>query len=174
MARNETLAAMFEYSRWATLAVLDAAAAAPASLDQPIPHTERALRDLLRHLVSSQAVFVARLRGEDQFPVMERWREWPGMEAARTAAEASGNDLVTLAAETPAEDAFIRQGFEYPPGSGQRSEISRAFLLTHAITHGALHREQACAALSAGGFEAPDLDGWGYAAVADVLRRVAG
>ncbi|MCC6385890.1 MAG: DinB family protein [Dehalococcoidia bacterium] len=171
MPVNAPLAAMFEYARWATLAVFDATAAHPEVLGQPIPNTDRTLRDLLRHVASSQDVFVARLRGEDQFAVMARWREWPGMEAARAAAAASGDALAAIAGETdPAADVFIAQGFDYPPGSGQRSEISHAFLLTHAFSHGCLHREQACAALSAAGIEAPDLDGWGYAAVADVVR----
>ncbi len=174
MPVNVPLAAMFAYARWATLAVFDAAAAHPDALAQPIPSTDRTLRDLLRHLASSQDVFVARLRGEDQFPVMERWREWPGMEAARAAAAASGDALATIAGETdPVADVFIAQGFDYPPGSGQRSQISRAFLLTHAFSHGCLHREQACAALSAAGGAAPDLDGWGYAAVAEVVRPAA-
>ena len=173
MPPNEPLAAMFEYARWATLAVFDAAAAAPATLAQPIPNTTRTLANLLLHLIRSQEVFAARLRGEDQGPAMERWREWPGFEAARAAADASAATLTTLAGETPAAgDAFIRQGFEFPPGSGQRWDISRTFLLTHAFSHGCLHREQACAALSAAGADAPDLDGGGYAAHAEAMRQV--
>ena len=56
---------------------------------------------------------------------------------------------------------------------GQVPGYQRGFLLTHAFSHGCLHREQACAALSAAGAAAPDLDGWGYAAVAEVVRPAA-
>ena len=46
MPANDPLAAMFEYARWATLAVFDAAAAAPGALAQPIPNTTRTLANL--------------------------------------------------------------------------------------------------------------------------------
>lgn len=166
---NEPLAEMFRYNRWANLRLLEDCNGLPDDqLDQLVPGTFGSIRSTLLHLVSGQDVFIARLRGEDQFETMRLWAGWPGFEMVLHAAITSSDALIAIAESTDT-DEFINQGFQF---EGQHFAISKSFLLTHALTHAAEHRSQVVTALSQLGVIPPNLDGWAYAEDSGAVRRL--
>lgn len=168
---NQPLAELFRYNAWATGQLLDACATLePHELAAQVPGMEWTVSRTLAHLVNSLDIFLARLEGRDQFAVMRAWdaRGWPGIAGLRGAATASCARLLDIARAAD-EEEYVVQGFRY---GGARFEISKAFLLTHAIAHSAAHREQLLTALTSIGRRAPDLDGWAYAAGRDLVRQL--
>lgn len=168
---NEPLAEMFHYNKWAMAQVLEACSALTGEqLVSKVPASEWAVAHTLVHVVGSQDVFVLRLTGQDQAEARKLWPEgeWPGFERLRTAADKSSDELIRIA-EATEKDEFVRQGFEY---EGQRWEISKSFLLTHALVHGVEHREQLLTALGTLGLSVPDLDGWAYSQTRPLMRPV--
>jgi uncharacterized damage-inducible protein DinB len=164
---NQPLAQIFRYTRWANLRLIDACQGlTDAQLATRAPGTSGSIAELLMHVVGGQQTFVLRTKGRQHEGELNRESAWPGIAAIRALALASSDELIAIAErlETDAEVDLPYWGKTY------RFPIS--FFLTHAMEHGVEHRTEIRFALAHLGIDAPDLDGWAYAADAGYGREV--
>ncbi|MGE5594782.1 MAG: DinB family protein [Hyphomicrobiales bacterium] len=167
---NAALVRMFEYNRWANLAILDACAAlTEEQFGARAAGTFGSIRRTLVHLVGSQDVFLWRLASDN--PQLERtaaelrgpWKNW---DIVRRVNDRGSAGLIEAARATRDDDPDVR----LPEYEGRVSLAPRSFVLLHALEHGIEHRAQICTTLTQIGAAPPDLDGWGYAAATGVVR----
>ncbi len=152
---NEILREAFQQKLWATKVLI--AACKQCSLDEltrPAPGFGSILATL-NHLVSTDAGYVASLGAG---------------RAAWAVPDGETTDLGELAAR--AEETGARwQRLLQEPLDGERLafldagayETHAAVVVMQALHHVSIHGEQVCAALTALGVEAPDLQPWAYA-----------
>ncbi len=152
---NEIWIEAFQQKLWATKLLL--AACADRSVDELTRSAPGfgSILATLNHLVSTDAAYMASLGGD---------------RPAWSMAGSETTDLSELAARAEQTGAkwerYLRQ-----PIDGERLafldngayETHAAIVIIQALHHVTLHGEQVCAALTAMGFEAPDLQPWAYA-----------
>ncbi len=152
---NEIWIEAFQQKLWATKVLIAACAErSVAELTRSAPGFGSILATL-NHLVSTDAASMASLGGD---------------RPAWSMAGSETTDLSELAARAEQTGAkwerYLRQ-----PIDGERLafldngayETHAAIVIIQALHHVTLHGEQVCAALTAMGFEAPDLQPWAYA-----------
>jgi uncharacterized damage-inducible protein DinB len=152
---NEVLIEAFQQKLWATKLLI--AACQDRSMDELTRPAAGfgSILATLNHLVSTDAGYMASLGG-----VRPAW-------AAAGGETNSLEELTVRAEETGARwDRFLRE-----PIDGERLafldngayETHTAVVVMQALHHVSAHGEQVCAALTALGFQAPDLQPWAYA-----------
>lgn len=157
---NAPLARMFEYNAWANDRIIDACRQlSDVQLDAPSSTVFGSIRNTLLHAIYGQYSFLARLEGRAHDP-RSISPTWAGFDAlAAVAAETSA--ALTNAARHLSGDADIVLAFQ-----GTKYRYPQSFFLMHAIQHGTEHRTQIGVMLARPGHEAPNLDGWEFAASA--------
>ena len=156
---NDGLVEVFEYNRWANLALIEGCRAAPAELlTRQVEGISGTVASLWTHLVGGERTFILRTKGRQHEGELHRFSAWPGFDELERLAKATGDELVGIARELDAaavsELSWQGKTYRYP---------TRFFLL-HAATHSMEHRTEIKVALNTLGFETPDLDGWNFAA----------
>jgi uncharacterized damage-inducible protein DinB len=164
---NQPLAELFRYNRWANLRLIDACRdLTDEQLATRAPGTSGSIGELLTHVVGGQQTFVLRTKGRQHEGELSRASPWPGIEVVREIALATSDELIAIA-EGLDQDAEVDLPF-----MGKTYRFPKSFFLTHALEHGVEHRTEIRLALAHIGVEAPDLDGWSYAADAGYGREV--
>ncbi len=152
---NEILVEAFQQKLWATKLLIAACEdRSVEELTRPAPGFGSILATL-NHIVSTDAGYMASLGG-----VRAAWAV-PGGETTDL------RELAARAEETGSRwERFLRE-----PIDGERLafldngayETHTAIVVMQALHHLSIHGEQVCAALTAMGAEAPDLQPWAYA-----------
>jgi uncharacterized damage-inducible protein DinB len=148
---------MYRQNTWATLALLDACAG--LSEDQLVataPGTYGEIRATLLHLVSAERRYVETLTGEATQPEVRERLGWPGFDALRASARATGATLARLAAERPDD-------WEFSATYQGRAHVLRgSTVLVQAFNHATEHRQQVSTILTQIGLTPPDMSGWAW------------
>ena len=164
---NRPLAELFRYNRWANLRLIDACQGlTDEQLATRAPGTSGSIAELWTHLVGGQQTFVLRTKGRQHEGELSRQSAWPGIATIREVALVSSDQLIAIA-EALEQDVDV----DLPYGL-KTYRFPRSFFLTHALEHGVEHRTEIRVGLAHLGIEAPDLDGWAYAAEVGYGREV--
>ena len=162
---NAPLARMFEYNAWANSRIIDACRdVSDSQLDAPGSNAFGSIRSTLLHMIYGQYSFLARLEGRAQDP-RSFSPSWSGFDTHRAVATETSDALIAAAAALTDADvvlAFQGKNYRYP----------KSFFLTHVLAHGVEHRTQIGVMLAELGLEAPNLDGWEFAAFAGLGAEV--
>lgn len=155
--KNEPLAQVFRYNRWANERIIEACRSlSDGQLDERLRGgEERTIRETLFHIASGQLDFAARLRGQAQD--VGRAQDWSGFEAL-VETMTWGSGALVEAAEGMVEDDDI-----VVPFMDKRPSFPKSFFLAHAVAHGTLHRAEIGVMMGMLGVEPPNLDGWEFA-----------
>lgn len=143
---------LLAYSTWANRRVLAALQA------NPVPAAVR----LFGHLLLTEQIYLARLRGQDPWP-QDFWQPMP----LAACAEAVAANAVALPAFLATHtDASLQQPVRYRNSAGTYFETPPAAMLTHLALHGAYHRGQIATLLRAAGYDPVNTDyiAWARAA----------
>ncbi|HUQ18474.1 MAG TPA: DinB family protein [Gemmatimonadaceae bacterium] len=108
----------------------------------PPPHT----LDLMAHLVATEHVWLARIRGET--PGLPAW---PQLSLSQCAEMAAGSADEFSALIESLDEIALDGGITYRNSLGDEYTNSVTDILIHVALHGAYHRGQIAAALRAGG-----------------------
>lgn len=155
---NEVLREAFRHNSWANRTLL--AFCRGLSQEQLGARTEGTYGDIqstLRHIIGAEAMYRSMLSGS---PPAWDWRreERPSLAVLEGwAADMASYWEELLAGEI---DAGRRLSVELP--GGRRLEGVTSVVLTQALHHGNVHREQVCTVLTTLGVQPPDLSGWRY------------
>jgi len=156
---NAPLAEMLRYNHWATTRLLeDCRELSDATLDTRVSGATGTVRELLVHVVGAQQTFALRTKCRQHEGELNRASAWPGWDALIEAAQASGEELIEIAAALNSDRdvtlPYVGKAFTFPA----------SFFLVHAIEHGTDHRAEVRMSLRALGIETSDLDGWEFGA----------
>lgn len=164
---NDGLLDAVRHNAWASGQVLQTCRAlTPAQLETTVPGTYGSIIDTLRHMISSEASYWARLSGDE--PGWDRRAE----DAPGLAVLAARNDELAarwekfLALPFDAERTFAIRWHD-----GGIRDVPAGVVLMQAIHHGNDHRTQICTALTVLGIPAPELGLWDYAEATDRAPR---
>jgi uncharacterized damage-inducible protein DinB len=147
----------FAHHAWATLRLLDACEAlTPEQLTWPVAGAYGPVLETLRHVVESDAVYLAILKG-DESPAIETAEM--GLAELHRLMEESGFGWERLLEQRLDADAAIK---EVDAGDGYQRWAPPGIRLAQALSHGADHRSQVCSALSGMGFTPPGIDAWHF------------
>jgi uncharacterized damage-inducible protein DinB len=161
------LVTLFEHNRWANATILEFCAGLDDTvLDASTIGGFGTIRETLRHVVNSEAVYLAVLtspRPDEHRPDMNRI---PLIQELAEFNAAVGARLINCAREIPADRVLegVRRGEEY--------RIPASVIFVQVINHATEHRTQIAAILTQQGIEPPSLDGWTY--LDDVLGPQGG
>jgi uncharacterized damage-inducible protein DinB len=151
------VADFFRHNLWANLQVLDACAGLPdEALDATVEGTYGSIRDTLVHLLSAEARYTTAFTDEQRDSPLAETGPFPGFDALRQHAKASGEALIEQAASSP-PDRILTGTYR-----GQPYEMRAAILFTHAIDHAVEHRTHIETILTQQGIEPPETDGITY------------
>ncbi|MCS7050019.1 MAG: DinB family protein [Thermomicrobium sp.] len=149
---------LLRFNRWANQAIVaHCRTVDPAVLDAPPPlGVYGTIRETLAHLATAEAVYVARLRGEEP----QRLAADADLDTIASWLERSGAALEELAETTPPDRvlSFVSPTF------GELS-VPAWVLLGQAIVHGCAHRAQLATLFTQLGTPLPELDMWRFAGV---------
>jgi uncharacterized damage-inducible protein DinB len=156
----------FAYHAWATELLLTASAALPpAELDRAVPGTFGSVMTTLQHVVEG-----------DRFQLWAAGAKVPPLDASRM----SFDELLAAAKENAAAwTAFLadHDDADEPAidvdDAGWRRTAPIGLRVAQALQHGIEHRTQVCIALTALGFQPPDLSGWAYGADTGAVEEVS-
>lgn len=140
------------YNRWANQRVLDALASiGDADLTAPAAASKGSILDTLGHVVTAQALWLCRWKGEPASPPDCTTRDAlaSSMEAAQIALEAYVDNL---------DDGAWDRVVDYRNTAGQPFSVTFGRLFTHVINHATLHRGEAGFQLGLLGSSPGDLD----------------
>ena len=152
------LADAFGHHVWATLRIIDACEAlSPEQLGTNVPGTYGSILDTLRHLIGSDAGYLAFLTGDPSLMVDEE--TFQPSDCRRIMERDGAAWTALLATELDPEEPMIRHRDD-----GTTFQAPRGVRLAQVIHHGTDHRSQICTALTSIGIEPPELDVWDYAA----------
>lgn len=155
---NPGLVEMFEYNRWANDQLIDACrAVSDEILDSQVPGVSGTVKSLLTHLVGGQQSQVLRSKGRQHEGELGRHSPFPGFDELARIADDTSLELVEIARALKGDETAVLAW------QGKKFEFPVRFFLVHAAEHSVEHRTEIKVALSAFGFETPDLDGWAYA-----------
>ncbi|HET7036981.1 MAG TPA: DinB family protein [Thermomicrobiaceae bacterium] len=164
---NDGLIDAFRHNAWATSQVLQICGElTPSRLATTVPGTYGNIIDTLRHLISSEANYWARLSGEQ--PSWDRRAEdAPGL----TELAARNDELATRWQRFLARPFDAERTFAIAWHDGGIRDVPAGVVLMQAIHHGNDHRTQICTTLTILDVPAPELGLWDYAEATDRARR---
>ena len=144
------LARLLEHNNWANRKLIRACAAlGDDELDaHPFSEAQWTIRENLVHLVHCQQAYLCILNRT----IDDGLGPPPDFEDLETAADSSGDGLLTLDIEPLPSPIETRDGFRVEPW----------VVMLQAIHHATEHRKQIANLMRAEGLEPPRLDGWGY------------
>ena len=153
-AYAEILRDTFAHNAWATARLIDyCAELTPDQLQATAPGTVGSLQDTLKHILGAESYYSSLFSGEtpnwdwqeDEPATIEQLRRWSAD------MRSFWQDLLDgpLDPETQLQQ---RHGW-IKPGA----------MLTQALHHANIHREQACSIITSMGLQPPDLSGWAFA-----------
>jgi uncharacterized damage-inducible protein DinB len=161
---NETLLELYRHKTWATVRLIEHCQTLDdAHLDATIPGTYGTIRDTLRHLVSAEENYCARVTGERVSPPLPDGPVPLADLAERIHRlgprwEALAQDAVTPNREVTSRDGMWRMPAMVP--------------MAQAVHHADDHRSHVLSILGARGLEVPDLDVWAYAEATGQMQQV--
>ena len=147
----------FEHHVWATLTLIDACL--PLNPDQvgaSAPGTYGSILDTMRHLVGSDASYLAVLTGGR---VARLEADAMDLAALRAEMERHGPAWSSLLAESPDADTVLVRRRD----DGSEAHAPVGIRIAQALHHGSDHRSQICTALTTLGIEPPSIDVWDFA-----------
>jgi uncharacterized damage-inducible protein DinB len=151
---------LFRHKTWATLELIEFCQnVGEDALDARIPGTYGSIRDTLRHLVSAEEGYFARLTGQRFFKPLED--RPPRLDELGARIRRLGPEWEELAMDAQVQ---VR---DYTTDDGWR--LAGALIMGQAVHHADDHRTHVMSVLSARGIEGPDIDVWSYA---DATGRV--
>ena len=139
---------LYDHHAWATGVVLARAATLPPA------RTDGPLRDALAHILIAERFWLARWRGEER----PDWRDLERLPAAASAERWPLLQALTRAFLADLDDAAIARPELMRTPVGQRPTIPLWQMIAHVILHGAQHRAEAAALLTAEGHSPGELD----------------
>ncbi len=139
---------LYDHHAWATGVVLARAAALPPE------RTDGPARDALAHILTAERFWLARWRGEERpdwrdlgrLPVTASAERWPLLQA------------LTRSFLADLDDAALERLYSLHTPMGRQEAIPLWQMVTHVIQHGAQHRAEAAALLTAAGHSPGELD----------------
>ena len=164
---SDVLREAFRHNSWANHRLLEFCRGLSAEqLNASSPGAYGNVLSTLRHILGAEAMYRSMLSGSS--PSWD-WRQeepptLPQMEGWAADMTAFWEELVAGPI-----DAERMLGLELP--NGRRLEGRAAVVLTQALHHGNVHREQVCTVLTTLGIEPPDLSGWHYGREAGAAGR---
>lgn len=156
---NDGLIDAFRHNTWATRQVLAVSRGLTESqLHATATGTYGSIIATLKHIVSSEAGYCARLTGEE--PSWDRRaEETPSLdELSRRVDELDARWERFLSQPFDAERTFV-----IPWHDGVDRDVPAGVVLAQALHHGSEHRSQVCTILTSIGVPTPDLGLWDYA-----------
>ncbi|HEX3722849.1 MAG TPA: DinB family protein [Nitrolancea sp.] len=164
---NESLREIFRYHTWATLRLLDhCTALPPEQLDETIPGTMGTIHDTFVHIISSDAGYQARLRGDASLRIRDA-KSLPLSELRGYFVERSKGWEDALD-HLDDFDPTLEPEDDHPDAVPHVRDL----LLAQAIHHGNDHRTHICSILGANEHEVPETDVWTYWFVTRNVRLV--
>ena len=163
---NDGLIDAFGHNAWATDEVLRVCRAlSEQELSRTTPGTYGSIFATLRHLISSEANYYARLAGEE--PSWDRQADDPSDLAglAARAAELAERWRRFLATPFDAERTFAISW-----EAGPVRDVPAGVVLAQVLHHGDEHRTQICTVLTTIGIPTPELGVWDYAEATNRAR----
>ena len=155
----------YRQNEWANLALVEACRGLDdEQLDATAVGTFGSIRDTLRHIVSAEGGYAARL-GQEPSRRLQRDDPWPGFDALSEIISAAAEALVASAQDPT--DRTIRGGSDAEP-----YEIDTAVVLIQAFHHSTDHRSQICTILTTLGVDPPELSSWDWGLAVNRMRRV--
>ena len=155
----------YRQNEWANLALVEACRGLDdEQLDATAVGTFGSIRDTLRHIVSAEGGYAARL-GQEPSRRLQRDDPWPGLDALAQMVSDAAEALA--AAARGATDRTIRVGSD-----AEQYDVEAAVVLIQAFHHSTDHRSQICTILTTLGVDPPDLSSWDWGLAEDRMRRV--
>jgi uncharacterized damage-inducible protein DinB len=156
----------FDHHAWATLRLIDACVALPPDqLATTVPGTYGSILDTLRHLVGSDASYLALLNGGQTEAVDE---DTMGLPELRSVMERDGDGWASLVAgEVDPEAMVVRHR-----ANGSESHAPLGLRLIQVLAHGTDHRSQISTALTTLGLTPPAIDLFDYAREHDRIVEI--
>lgn len=139
---------LYDHHAWATGVVLARAAELPSA------RTDGPARDALAHILTAERFWLAHWRGEER----PDWRDLRRLPAAASAERWPLLQALTRAFLADLDDAALERILSLRTPIGQREGIPLWQMVTHVIQHGAQHRAEAAALLTAAGHSPGELD----------------
>jgi uncharacterized damage-inducible protein DinB len=155
-----------QHNLWAIQKLLAACESIPDEvLAADAKGTYGTVLDTLVHLVAAESRYVMRMtkRGAPENPLREG--TFPGFDELKQHAVASGQELLSLAAKTTANETIVVEE------DGQMLNIRLSTYFAQAINHGTEHRAHVCTILTQQGIDPPRVDIWGYWETAEPSGR---
>ena len=158
---NEPLRDIFRHNAWATHKAIEVCAGlTDAQVAATLGGTFGAPQETLKHILGAES-FYRSMFGLPQ----DHWSEW-----SSRFDELSIPDMLPWAEKLGAAwDELLAGGeidteqvFEQHRADGTVRQFRAGALLTQAIHHGNIHREQICSIITSLGVEAPDLSAYAY------------
>jgi uncharacterized damage-inducible protein DinB len=155
---NAMLGDAFAHHVWATEQLIDACIRLPHDqLATAVPGTYGSILSTLRHLVGSDAWYLAQFR-PGRPPIDEDDATLEALRAAITANGAAWHEVIETEGDPDREIIEMDDGWRVHSPVGVR--------LAQVVHHGTDHRSQVCTALSSLGIAPPEIDVWAYARAA--------
>ena len=154
---NEVFLDLYKHHLWANRKLLEACEPLPnEALDADAKGTYGTIRETLVHLLAGEGRYLRSMtkRGEPENPLKEG--TFPGFAELKQRAQASGEELLALAATMTANETVP---VDY---GGQKFDIRVSVFFAQAINHGTEHRAHINTILTQQGIEPPQLDVWEY------------
>ena len=146
----------FDHHVWATATMIDACLALPPEqLGTNAAGTYGSIRDTIRHLVDSDAIYLSAFEGgvgsglQADAMSVEDWRAEMSRHGERWRA--------VLAKDLDPAGVVVRRR-----SNGSESHAPAGIRLAQALVHGADHRSHLATILTTLGVEPPDVDAWAY------------
>ncbi len=139
---------LYDHHAWATGVVLARAA------ELPPDRTDGPARDALAHILTAERFWLAHWRGEER----PDWRDLRRLPAAASAERWPLLQALTRAFLADQDDAALMRLHSLRTPIGQREGIPLWQMVAHVIQHGAQHRAEAAALLTAAGHSPGELD----------------
>ena len=144
---------LFRHNLWANRQLLDACGAlSQEQLTATGEGTYGQIDKTLLHLFAAEQRYVREFTKEEPPAVIAEGQPFPGLDALRRCAEASGQALIDLAERTPA-DEVLRGMYR-----GQPYEMRANLLFIQAVNHATEHRAHIVSTLTPMGIEPPRID----------------
>ncbi|MGH2813427.1 MAG: DinB family protein [Actinomycetota bacterium] len=153
---NEALLDAFRHNTWATKQLITFCRDLPAErLTTPATGSFGGILATFNHLVLSEGGYLRRLAGSGPAWVADR-DEGADLDQLKARVEEMGRLWERLLSEPlDAERLMVLDKGAY--------EARASVIVTQALHHGSVHREQICAILTGFGMEPPDVQAWAYA-----------
>lgn len=148
---------VFEHNLWANLQLLEACERlANRQLEASLPAHYGDIRTTLVHILGAEKSYLSALTGEPPVASFPPDAGFPGFDALKSSAQASGEGFIAAAANM-SEDRTITG-----ERRGEPFSMPASVFFTQAINHATEHRAEIKAVLTQQGITPPEIDGWDY------------